>query len=203
MIQSLKNKVILLGVLILVLLLSVCVLLLRSGSGNKYTVTASSQTVIKQLQSLNRLETASFTIEKVIDAGTNGNQFQQILFGDRILLIASGKVIAGFDLSKLSANDVQIRGKTLRLTLPSPEILVTSLDNKETRVYDRKQGLLTKGDTQLEAVARNSAEQTIRQAACTGEILKEAEKNATSQMTTLFKSFQFEEVLITAQPGKC
>ena len=45
-----------------------------------FSFNTSSKTVIKELRELNRLETASFTIEKVIDAGTNGNRFQEILF---------------------------------------------------------------------------------------------------------------------------
>lgn len=203
MIDSLKRKSLLLLVLFSFLLICMVVLFLINKNSSGYSIRASSQTVIKQLQSLNRLETASYTIEKVIDARTNGNAFQEVLFGDQILLIAYGKVIAGFDLSKLEANDVKVEDTTLRLTLPSPEILVATLDNNQTRVYDRRQGLLTKGDTNLESEARKSAESTIRDAACTGGILKEAEKNAVSQLTTLFKSFGFTDVLISARPGKC
>src|SRR5687768_27092 len=110
---------------------------LRYDRGSQYTFTTSSQTVIKEMRKLNRLETASFTIEKVIDAGTNGNRFQQILFGDRILLIAHGEVLAGFDLSKLDEKDISIDGQTLRMTLPPPQILSTSLNAENTRVYDR------------------------------------------------------------------
>src|SRR3989338_6907977 len=63
--------------------------------------------VIKQIQSLQRLETASFTIEKIIDAGASGdNVFQRLLFGDKILLIAHGQAIAGFDLSLVSEKDI-------------------------------------------------------------------------------------------------
>ena len=44
-------------------------------------------------QSLNRLETASFTIEKVIDAGTTGNKLQQFLVGQfQPLGVALGEV---------------------------------------------------------------------------------------------------------------
>lgn len=155
------------------------------------------------MRSLNRLETASFTIEKVIDAGTSGNAFSQFLFGDRLLLIAHGNVIAGFDLSVLDAKSVSIDGSTLRLTLPSPTILVTKLDSTQTRVYDRRSGLLSKGDKDLESNARVEAEKTITQAACTGNILSEASKNARSQLTALFKTFGFTTVIITIPDGSC
>ncbi len=155
------------------------------------------------MRSLNRLETATFTIEKIIDAGTSGNALSQFLFGDRLLLIAHGEVIAGFDLSQLPANSIAIDQSTLRLTLPSPSILVTKLDNTQTRVYDRRTGLLSKGDKNLEANARAEAEKIISQAACTGNILTEASKNARSQLTALFKSLGFTTVIITIPDTTC
>jgi hypothetical protein len=150
--------IVLLAVLFFLFLLIGLWLLRRSGD-EQYRFSASSRTVIKELRELNRLETAAFTIEKVIDAGTNGNRFQEILFGDRILLIAHGNVIAGFDLSKLKENDVSVEGKTLRLTLPPPQILTASLDSQETKVYDRQLGYLTRGDKDLEASARLRAKE--------------------------------------------
>ena len=99
----------------------------------------NGESVITQIRSLNRYESAEFTVEKVIEAGKNeDNAFKQVLFGDKILLIANGKVTGGIDLSKLSENDIKIEGSTVRLTLPAPEILVARLDNEKTRVYDRK-----------------------------------------------------------------
>jgi hypothetical protein len=172
-------------------------------SKKPYTFNTSSQTVIKQIQSLNRLETASFTIEKIIDAHTNGNAFQQFLFGDKLLLIAEGKVIAGFDLSQVKSSDVHVNGTTLQVTLPKPEILTTTLDNQNTRVYDRTTGLLSKGQPDLESQARESAVETIRQAACQGNILDEASKNARNQLTVLFSSLGFTSVTIEIPAASC
>lgn len=168
-----------------------------------YSFNMSSETVIKEIRSLERLETAQFTIEKVIDAGTSGNKFQEFIYGDRILFIAHGQVIAGFNLANLASDSIQVNGTTLALTLPPPMILITTLDNEQSRVYDRKLGLLTKGDTTLESKAREEAEKAIREAACTGKILEEASKNAKSQLTALFKALKFTEVIITIPSGSC
>lgn len=168
-----------------------------------FTFNTGKSTVIKQLRDLNRLETASFTIEKVIDGGTSGNQFQQLLFGDRILLIAHGEVIAGVDLSKLKNSDVSVEGSTVRLTLPAPQILVTRLDSDQTRVYDRSTGLLNRGDKDLESKARATAEQQITIAACQGKILQTAGDNARKQLTALFKAAGFTTVIIDIPPGGC
>lgn len=197
-------KTIKLGVIVFaIVIVLVAIFTMTSKTNNKYTVNLSSQTVIKQMESLNRLETSQFTIEKVIDIGKSGNKFQQFLVGDRILLIAHGEVIAGFDLSKVKKDNIKVDGSTLHLTLPAPEILVTKLDSEQTRVYDREQGLLTKGDRDLESEARKEAEKVIKDAACKGGIFEEASKNARNQMTSQFKALGFTTVIIDIPEGKC
>lgn len=192
--------VLLAGFVVLGILL---VIAFTNRTTSKYTVNLSSQTVIKQIEALNRLETAQFTVEKIIDIGTSGTIFSQFLYGDRILLIAHGQVIGGFDLSKVKEEDIRVDGSTLKMKLPAPEVLVTRLDSEQTRVYDRDQGILTKGDRDLESEARKEAEAVIRDAACKGGVLQEASKNARNQMTTQFKGLGFTTVEIDIPEGNC
>ncbi len=168
-------------------------------------VDTSRTAVIQEIKRLNRLETAQFTIEKVIEAGTDkdDNAFSQILYGDRLLLIAHGQIIAGIDLSKLTENDVQISGQTISMTLPAPEILVSTIDNAQTKVFDRKLGFLTKGDKNLEAEARQKALSAIEGAACEGGILKQAGDNAKKQLTVLLTGLGFTSVEVTGPEGQC
>jgi len=189
--------------LIVLILLIIVTVTVQKWFAKPSQFNTNSATVIKELPSLNRLETASFTLEKIIDNGSTGNQLQEILFGDRILLIAHGEVIAGFDLATLSDKDVEVEDKTIRLTLPPPQILVTKLDNTQTRVYDRRQGILSKGDKDLEAKARSTAEQAIKEGACKGNILEEASKNARSQLTALFRALGFTTISIDIPQGSC
>lgn len=188
------------GVLLLIGLVTVFVLLRNRGD---YVFDQSRVAVIKEMQSLNRLETAQFTIEKIIDAQTSGSALKQFLFGDKILLIAHGQVIAGFDLSKVSESDIRVQHQTLTVKMPAPEILVTSIDNQKTKVYDRTQGLLSKGNTGLESTARAEAETTIRQAACDSGILDQASENARKQLTPIFQSFGFQNVMLEIPKGSC
>ena len=185
--------------LIVVIILSVFAVI----TTNKYNINTNSTAVVEQIRSLNRLETADYSIEKIIDAGTNGGTFKQLLFGDRLLLIAHGDVIAGVDLSKLQKNNVQIDQSTITMTLPPTEILVSKLDESQTRVYDRQLGLLTKGDQNLESEARKAAESSITKAACTDGILKIASDNAQKQLTATLKGLGFATVIVHIQPGSC
>jgi len=159
--------------------------------------------VIEQIRTLNKWETTSYTVQQIIDTGSSGNVFQQFLFGNRILLVAQGTVIAGFDLANLSKNNVHINGKSIGIQMPSPEILSTSLNESQTRVYDRQKGLLVPENNNLESDARISAVNKIRQAACSEGILGAATDNAKKQLTTMLQTIGFTTVTITIPQGHC
>lgn len=159
--------------------------------------------VIKETKALQRMETASFTIEKIVDAGTNGNVIQEFLYGDKVLLIAHGQVVAGFDLAALKDENVIIQARKITVVLPDPIILYTRLDNEQTKVYDRTRGLLAPKNSDLEARARAAAETSIKSAACEGGILGQARENGIKQMTLFFKSLGFTDITITSGMGSC
>ena len=69
------------------------------------TILPDPVTIIHQVRNLSRLETASYTIEKVITAESGQSAFA-FLFGDRLILVAHGQVIAGVDLAKMGEDDV-------------------------------------------------------------------------------------------------
>ncbi|HSX09930.1 MAG TPA: DUF4230 domain-containing protein [Candidatus Saccharimonadales bacterium] len=159
--------------------------------------------VIEQIRTLNRWETSSYTIQQIIDSGNSGNVFQRLLFGDRILLVAQGTVVSGFDLSNISSKSIHINGKSVSVDLPAPEILSTSLDESQTKVYDRQKGLLVPSNDNLESEARASAVNKIRQAACTGGILTVASDNAKKQLTSMMQALGFSEITISVPQGHC
>lgn len=160
--------------------------------------------VIRQVQSLNRLETASYSIDKVVETGTNYDRLREFLFGDKILLVAHGKAVAGVDLSALGENSMQTSGTSLTIQLPAPTLFNATLDENETSVFSRSQGILTKGQLSLEADARRQAEAAIAEAACEGGILQEANVNAAKQLATLFTAAGFTSVMVnTTSPGVC
>lgn len=169
----------------------------------KYRFGPDRAAVIKQIETLSRFETTSFSIDKIIEVSTDYDKLREFFFGDKILLVAHGKVIAGLNLSTMQDEDFSGSGDSITIKLPAPQILETILDNSSTRVYDRDRGLLTKGDLDLEATARQLAEEEIRQAACDGGILNEANKSAIQQLTLLFKTAGFKEVFIITTPGNC
>lgn len=166
-------------------------------------VDLSRPSVIREIRSLGNLETASYSIEKIVEAGEDRSKLAELLFGDKLLLIANGKVVAGVDLTQVLEKDILIEGDILSVSLPAPVILSSSLDNSQTKVYDRTQGYLNRGDKDLETVARKSAEEAITKAACEAGILSEARENAVKRMKQLFEFAGFSEVSVTIPHGSC
>jgi hypothetical protein len=161
------------------------------------TIIPNPITIIRDVRSLARLETIQYTIEKVITA-EQGQGTLGVLFGDKLIFVAHGQVIAGVDLSKLSADDIEIKDGILFLNLPNPEIFVATLDNEKSYVYDRQTGLLTKGDINLESSARRLAEDEIEKAAVEDGILDLARQNAENYLTRLLSDLGYPEVIIVS-----
>ena len=159
--------------------------------------------VVRQIRTLSRLETSSFTIEKIIDEGSHDTVLKELLFGDRILLIAHGEVIAGFDFANIEPTSIEVDGKSIHVNIGKPQILITRLDNSQTKVYDRRRGLLASDDTNLESHARIDAEAAIRSAACEEHILDAAAVNAKKQLTSLLQAIGFVSITITTQASEC
>jgi hypothetical protein len=151
------------------------------------TVIPDPVTIIREVQSLARLETIQYTVEKVITAEINQGVFGP-LFGDRLLFVAHGYVIAGIDLSAITAEDLRLDDNVLYVNLPDPEVFVATLNNDESYVYDRTTGILRKSDQDLETNARQVAEDEILKAALDGNVLIQARQNGEIYLERLFNT---------------
>jgi hypothetical protein len=157
------------------------------------TIILDPVTIINQVQALARLETIRYTVEKVITAETNQGVLAP-LFGDRLLFVAHGYVIAGIDMSKIKPADLWLTGTVLNVRLPAAEVLVSTLDNGKSYVYDRQTGLLASADPNLETQARQVAEQQITQSALDDGILNQATANAQTYLKWFFETLGYKQI---------
>jgi hypothetical protein len=158
------------------------------------TIIPDPVTIIHSVRTLARLETIQYSIEKVITAETNQDMFGP-LFGDKLLFVAHGTVIAGVDMEKLTADSLKLENGVLHVKLPPAEVFVVTLDNEKSYVYDRQTGLFNKGEKDLESEARKAAEGLILDAALEDGILEQANKNAEVYLDRLFGDLGFPEVI--------
>jgi len=171
--------------------------LLQLGSmlrGGAVHISVDQPTVVRQIRGLERLETVSYTMDKIVTGERDNPILPQFLAGDKLLLVVHGEAIAGVDLSKLQPSDVTVRGDSVRVHLPPAEIFTTSLDNTKTKVYSRDTGLFSSPDPNLEGEVREEAERQLRKAALDDGILKTADANARQTITNILKSLGFANV---------
>jgi len=126
-------------------------------------------------------------------------------FGETMLFVAYGEVIAGVDLAKMTPEDMQVVDPTtVMVNLPDAEIFVATLDNDRSYVADRDTGVaigFTGGiDPNLETEVRQRAEQEILEAALEVDILGTADENAETFMRTFLEGLGFETIIFTDGP---
>ena len=162
--------------------------------GDRVLINVDQPTVIRQIQSLQRLETVSYTMDKIISGEHDNPYLPRFLASDRLLLVVHGEVIAGVDLGKLQTSDVALSGRKVFVHLPQAEVLVTRLDNEKTRVYSRDTGLFSSPDPNLETQVRQEAERQLLQAALQDGILKLADENARNSVQSILKGLGFKQI---------
>lgn len=167
------------------------------------TVIPDPATIIHEVRSLARLETIQYTLEKVITAEKGQNELG-FLFGEKMIFVGHGQVIAGVDMAKMQPQDMWTQGNVLYVRLPAAEVFVTRLDNEKSYVYNRDTGLLTKGDVNLEKTVRVAAEKEILKAAVDDGIVAQAQQNAEGYLSRMLRGLGYKDVVFvqaTPVPG--
>ncbi len=162
------------------------------------TVIPDPITIIHDVKPLARLESIQYTVEKVITAETAQGPFG-FLFGDKLILVAHGTVVAGVDLGQLTPEDITVDNGIVTINLPPAEIFQVSVDNQKSYIYNRTTGVLTHGDVNLETTARRAAEEQIRAAAIDDGILQQAQMNAQNFLSKLLGNLGYRDVIFNLQ----
>lgn len=166
--------------------------------------------VISQIQSLNRLQTVVYNVDTVITAQKQGNWYALWQDKQKALFVAHGRVQAGVDLNQLTADNVQIHTpsdpnlpQTATITLPAAQVFETYLDNIE--VYDIDTGLfgMMDIDPQIFSQAQTSGKQQVLATACKSDILKLATDNAQKQVQSLFALANVQVTVNVVAPKSC
>lgn len=178
---------------------------------NKHAVSAISRDgVVTDIQKIAKLTTSSFGVDTVITAQKEGTWYKLWQDEQKGLFIAKGRVLAGVDLSKLTADDVVILRPNdssqpieVKINLPKSEIFEVFLD--DIQVYDWQTGLfgVVAGDPQILAQAQTSAKNEVLKKACQGDIMTLAKDNATEQIKHLFGLTKGVDVVVEMAVGEC
>jgi hypothetical protein len=157
--------------------------------------TTTGPVVVEGIQELDQLATVRWIESVPVTRETGGDILDRLFSGEKVIVMATGKVEAGVDLGDITEDDVSVGGDSVTIDLPQAEILSASLDEEKTRVYDRDFGPLNmRPDDQLVEEARLQAVEKIKGAARENEILDTAENNAEDSVRAFVTTLGFEEV---------
>ena len=177
----------------LIALLLICWAYLRFGGRySAYTRSLSAPAVITQVKKLNQLVTVKYRIQHVV-----GLTEPKVPLGEEsILLMVQGQALAGVDLAALTQDDVAVGGKrSVTMKLPAAKLLNVFLDEKETKVWDRRITWWTPWvsyDPDLEHKARLQALDEVRRAALQMGILDAAQRNAQNAIANFMLALQVD-----------
>lgn len=163
----------------------------------------SREGVLMQIKKVNRLESTTFYIDTIIRTEKKGNWRMLWQDAQSGIFIVRGKVLAGLDLDKLTAENVNIVDGKVILSLPPVEILSVDLENIE--VYDMKTGSfnLLSADKGVFKTVQERARAQVLASACKADILQHANRQAQLQLENLFALTQTQVSVYPAAVPVC
>jgi hypothetical protein len=160
------------------------------------TPTPTPTPILIDFEELGKLVTIQYKLQTVSVVEEKEENWIRRLFGEnKVVLVATGEVMAGVDMALLADEDVAVSGTTVRLVVPPAEIVSVSLVPGESWVYDRKLNIL-KPNWQIEQQAQEQAMNSLREWSITNGILEQAEEVFRSRIETFLRRLGFTQVTI-------
>lgn len=156
-----------------------------------------TQTLVTQVREMSSLVTACYYGEVVQTArkqrSVNAFGTSLPLPEDEICIISRGKAKAGIDLSKLDDDALTLRGDTVLVRLPEPEIFEVILNPSDYEIFveDGKWS-----HEEVMAIERR-AKEVIRRDALAAGLPEKATGSALRQLDRLLRAFGFKEVILS------
>ncbi len=156
---------------------------------------------VYEIRNIGQLSTSEYTVGKIVKLDKTGEEWYK--FGERRILIScKAKIKAGIDLSKLSKDDIKIKGKTIEINLPPAEITSFTMDPKFVHTeMESVSGFRDQFTQQEKNDFLKQGEEAIREDIEQTSILKDAEKNAKTFVEDFYKELGFEKVIVNPDSG--
>ncbi len=155
---------------------------------------------IESITPLGELATVKYKVMADITNERIPNDIRKNLGGkEQIVMLVYGDVKAGFDLSKLSDENLWVDGKRVQLVLPDPEILSTSIDYDRTRIITYRKSFLVGNDPALQQETLGMAKDAMIKSALEGDVLQMARQYGQLFFENHLRSLGFEEVKVIVQ----
>lgn len=158
-------------------------------------------TIVKEIKSIAELYSVCYYDQLIVDSTRKEITTTDAainFFGGKsstntkLVLMASAKVFAGYDLSKLDSTDISAKDSILTIQLPAPQIIDIVMNPSDVSTF------IEEGVWTMEEVKRvkDKAIKMFRKRALGKGILTDAEKNGKESIELFFKSLGFKQVVI-------
>jgi hypothetical protein len=146
---------------------------------------------LEKVRSMARLQTTAYFLSTVVEVDKPPDW---PFTGQRLLLVAYGRVTAGVDLAQIQDADVEVIGEKVIVHLPTAEVFDVYLQEDKTYVYDYERGIFARFDETLETQARRRAVGEFQTTALENGILDEARNRAEWEIQRLLLLLGYESV---------
>lgn len=164
-------------------------------------------TVVTEIKKISEFTTYTYIDELIIHEDKIEEKESKGIFGigkkdvpdslkSEIVMIVSGVTRAGYDLGKLTENDLKITGDTISVNLPAVEIFDVIVNPSDTRMFVEEGKWSHEEVTAMQVNCRNQ----MHQNALDRGILDKANEVGKEKVENLFKALGFKMVTVTAAP---
>ncbi|WP_461137832.1 DUF4230 domain-containing protein [Spirosoma pomorum] len=144
--------------------------------------------VLKEVTALGKLELVKYTFKDIVEH----EQINTFLPNGNAVLIIEGEATGCIDLTKVTADDIDLGTDSLTIRLPAPELCSWRINHDRSRVYDTRFTFLE--ESKLVDKAYKQAEKQIRQSALNGGILEQTRQNASRMLLPLLSQLTGKKV---------
>ncbi|MFN5208748.1 MAG: DUF4230 domain-containing protein [Bacteroidota bacterium] len=158
-------------------------------------------TIVNEIKSIAELYSVCYYDQLVIDSvrkEVKGTDALINFFGgssttnSKLVLLATAKVFAGYDLSKLDSTDINAKDSVITIHLPAPKIIDIVMNPSDVSTFI-EEGKWTMNEVNS---VKNKAVERFRGRAIKKGIIADAEKKGRESISLFFKSLGFKEVII-------
>ncbi|MEV7626232.1 DUF4230 domain-containing protein [Actinoplanes sp. NPDC089786] len=165
----------------------------------------SQPVLLQSMRDLSRYVAADGTFQVIVDLQQNKENIPDFLINQRTLFVGSGTVEAYVDFGTLAdgALVVDEKNKSVRITLPPPQLSQAALDMERSYVVAEERGLLNrigdafKADPNKQQRVYQEAQKRITEAARGSELDERARENTQKMLESLLTRLGYTSVTVT------
>lgn len=161
--------------------------------------------VLAELRDLSRYVAVTGRFTTIVDIEEDAPYLPDFVAGERVVFLAEGDVEAYVDFSGLDGDALEVSedGRSVVVTLPTPEVGEPRLDLEASRVSSRDRGVVnrlddffTTGSPTDDGQLYRRADEKLAEAADQSDLRERAETNTRQFVETLLRGAGYDEVTV-------